>query len=125
MTIAAESSMLSGPWSVLDPVVVSVLAASETCVVAAAVIASAAVAITSADNYNQQSARDVASLSMAVAASSMLGVPLSVATTAANSDINQELIGGNVVRGAGTKTCSIITRATKTSLCDYHTRGDS
>ncbi len=51
--------------------------------------------------------------------SSLLCAPLSVAATTAKSDIKQELVGGNAVKGAGTTTCSIITRAAKTSLHDY------
>ncbi len=91
------------------------------CVVATFVVASAAVAITSAEGDSQLSAGDVLSSSTAAAALLLLYAPLSVAatTTVANSDINQDVVGGNAVKGAGTTTCSIITRATKTSLRGY------
>ncbi len=119
MIIAVESSMLSGPWLAVDPAAIAVLTALETSVVAAAIVASAVITVTSAYNNNQLLAGDVASLLMVAAASLLLCAPLSVAATAANSDINRELVGGNVVKGAGTMTCSIITRAGKTSLRDY------
>jgi hypothetical protein len=119
MTIAVESLTLSGHWLAVDPAAVAVLAALETSIIAATIVASAAITVTSANNDNQLLAGNVASLLMAVAASLLLCAPLSIAATAANSDINQELVGGNVVKGAGTTTCSIITRAAKTSLHDY------
>jgi hypothetical protein len=115
MTIATESSS-SGPWSAVDPAAIAVLAALETSVVAATVVASATVTVTSANDDNQLSAGDVASLSTAAAVPLLLCAPSSVAATAANSDINQELVGGNVVKGVGITTCSIITRAAK-HLC--------
>jgi hypothetical protein len=116
MTIATESLTSCGPWLAIDPAAVAVLTALETSVVAAAVIASAAVPVTSANNDNQLLAGDVASSSTAAAALLLLYAPLSVAATAAKSDINKELVGGNVIKGAGTMTCSIITRASK-HLC--------
>jgi hypothetical protein len=120
MTIAVESLTLSGHWLAVDPAAVAVLAALETSVIAAAVVAAAPVTVTSADNDNQLLAGNVASLLMAAAASLLLCAPLSIPITAANSDINQELVRGNFVKGAGTTTCSIITRAAKTSLPDFH-----
>jgi hypothetical protein len=99
MTITAESSTLSSPWSAVDPAAAAVLAASKTSVVAATIVASAAIAVTSANNDNQLLAGyGVSSLTMALSLS-LLCAPLSVAPTAANSDINQELGRGNVVKG--------------------------
>jgi hypothetical protein len=119
MAIAAELLSPSGPPSAADWAAVSIPAAAEMSILAAAIVASAAVAITSDDNDNQLSAGDIASSLTAAEASLLLCAPLSVATTATNSKINQELVGGNVVKGAGTTTCIIVTGAAKTSLSDY------
>jgi hypothetical protein len=50
MMIAAESLMLSGPWSSIDPAAIAVIAALETNIISSAVVASAAVAVPSANN---------------------------------------------------------------------------
>jgi hypothetical protein len=119
MTIAMKPSTSTGPQLVVDPAAITVLAALEMSIIAATVIASATIAITSANNVNQLSAGDIASSATAAAASLLLCAPLSVAATATSSEFNHELARGNVVKGAGTRTCSIITRAAKTSLHEY------
>ena len=110
MTIATDSSLPTGPPSAADWVAVGVAAASETSVTAAAVVASAPVAVVAAADSIITTAD-----ATAVNAADHAPVAAPLAAAAGNNDDNAVTTS---------KRASVISSATKISLCTFFEESD-